>query len=63
MSTGFLYGEPGSKCSGRVKNEREGKDGEPHIPEEKSEMMVPRKQEKSAQRSEEGVFAKEVNLL
>lgn len=33
MSTGFLYGKPGSKCSGRVKNEREGKDGQPHIPE------------------------------
>ena len=46
MSTGFLYGEPGSKCSGGksggVKNEREGKDGKPHIPEEKSETKVPR---------------------
>ena len=45
MSTDFLNGEPGSKCSGRVKNEREGKDGEPHFPEEKSEMMVPRSKE------------------
>src|SRR6266702_1417552 len=55
MFTNFLYGEPGSKCSGRVKNEREGKDGGPHLPKEKSEMMVPRSKERVRSEARRGL--------
>jgi len=47
MSTDFLNGEPGTICSGSVKNEREGTDGEPHLPKEKSENNGTEKQEKA----------------
>ena len=42
MSTSFRYGEFKSKCSGCVKNEREGEDGEdgePHLLEEKNDNL------------------------